>query len=396
MFTDGDVNAKHADALNVTTATPLPSSSDRFVSMSESAEPTSSPPDPTEQIIDVRADEAFDVDAVAEVLSDEIPGLSGRPDVKQFGGGKANLTYLLDYGTRELVLRRPPLGPVADKAHDMKREYTVLSKLHEAYPLAPRALAYCSDEDVIGTEFFVMERRTGVVVRETMPEVYADTDDAPQRMSFALMDALADLHAVDFEAIGLGDLGQPDGFIERQIEGWHQRWHAAKHEDVPVMDAVADWLRDHMPEETAAALVHNDYKLDNLMLDRADPGTPVAVFDWDMCTLGDPLSDLGALLTYWVQTTDPAPFQQFATMPVDERFPSRRELVERYATRSGRSIGDIRFYHALGLFRLTVIVAQIYIRYKRGQTQDQRFAALGPMIGVTAQAAHDVATGDWG
>ena len=364
--------------------------------MSESATSTSSTPDPTEQIINVRADEAFDVDAVDEVLNDEIPGLSGQPTVRQFGGGKANLTYLLDYGDRELVLRRPPLGPVAEKAHDMKREYTVLARLHDAYPLAPRALAYCGNKDVIGAEFFVMERRTGVVVRENMPEAYADIEDAPQRMSFALIDALADLHAVDFEAIGLGDLGQPDGFIERQIEGWHTRWHAAKHEDVPVMDAVADWLRDHMPEETDAALVHNDYKLDNLMLDPDDPGTPVAVFDWDMCTLGDPLSDLGALLTYWVQTTDPAPFQQFATMPVDERFPNRRELVERYAERSGRDLGDIRFYHALGLFRLTVIVAQIYIRYKRGQTQDQRFAALGPMIGITAQAAHDMATGAWG
>jgi len=175
--------------------------------MDTSADPTSSTPDPTEQIIDVRADEAFDVDAVATVLNNEIPDLTGRPKVRQFGGGKANLTYLLDYGDRELVLRRPPLGPVADKAHDMKREYMVLSKLQDAYPLAPRALAYCGEEDVIGAEFFVMERRTGVVVRESMPEAYADTEDAPQRMSFALIDALADLHAVDFEAVGLGVRG---------------------------------------------------------------------------------------------------------------------------------------------------------------------------------------------
>ncbi|PEN14000.1 phosphotransferase family protein [Longibacter salinarum] len=352
-------------------------------------------PDPSEQIIDVREDESFDIHAVAEFLNDRLEITSGIPTVRQFGGGKANLTYLLDYGENELVLRRPPLGPVAENAHDMHREYSVLSKLHQAYDLAPEALVYCGDPSLIGSEFFVMERRQGVVVRDTMPDAYRNLDDAPQRMSHALIDALADLHAVDYESIGLEDLGRPDGFIDRQIEGWYERWNAAKDENVGSMNEVYDWLCENRPDSNRASLVHNDYKLDNLMLTPNDPGTPVAVFDWDMCTLGDPLSDLGALLTYWIQPTDPAPFQKFATMPVDERFPSRSELVRRYASRSGRDVSNIRFYHALGLFRLTVIVAQIYIRYKRGQTKDERFAALGPMIRITAQAAREVAEGNW-
>jgi len=366
-----------------------------FPSVSHSCCVTHLMPHPSEQIIDVREDEAFDVDAVAAFLEDKLDGASGRPRVRQFGGGKANLTYLLDYGGVEYVLRRPPVGPVAESAHDMKREYTVLSRLHEVYPLAPRAFVYCDDPDIIGAEFFIMERRKGVVVRESMPEAFADHKRAPQKMSEALIHALADLHAVDYDTVGLGDLGKPNGFIRRQIEGWYQRWQNAKPDDSPVFDAAYRWLQAHQPEAGDATLVHNDYKLDNLMLDATAPGTAVAVFDWDMCTLGDPLSDLGALLTYWIQPDDPAPFRQFATMPVDDRFPSRAELLAQYAEKSGRDVSQIRFYHALGLFRLTVIVAQIYLRYRRGQTEDQRFAALGPMIEVTAQATHDVATGQW-
>jgi aminoglycoside phosphotransferase (APT) family kinase protein len=348
----------------------------------------------SEHIIDVRADEQIDEDALDDYLDGRLPGTDAPITVRQFGGGKANLTYLLDYGTHEYVLRRPPMGPVAESSHDMEREYTVLSALHKAFPLAPEAFLFCDDTDVIGDVFFVMERRHGAVVRETLPDVFADVDDAPQRMTRVLVDTLADLHAVDPAAVGLSDLGDPDGFIERQVEGWHRRWHQAKPRPLPLMDAVYHWLRENLPESGDGTLVHNDYKLDNLMLDPVDPGQPVAVFDWDMCTLGDPLSDLGALLTYWVQPDDPAPFRQFATMPVDDRFPSRQHLVARYAERSGRDVSALRFYHTLGLFRLTVIVAQISIRYERGQTEDERFAGLEPMIEVVAQSAYDVAQGE--
>ncbi len=344
--------------------------------------------------IDVRQDEQFDVAVLADYLRGMLPGTENKLAVRQFGGGAANLTYLLDYGTHEYVLRRPPLGPVAKSAHDMAREFKVLSVLHQTFSYAPRAFLYCDDPAIIGADFFVMERRRGIVVRKKMPPEFAHMPDAPRRMSAALVDALAAFHAVDYEAIGLGDLGKPEGFIGRQIEGWHRRWLKAKIEDVPEMTAVYTWLRDNQPQTTQFSLVHNDYKLDNVMLAADDPGQVAAIFDWDMCTLGDPLSDVGALLAYWSEPSDAAYLQGAAMMPTgDLGFMTRTELVERYAAKSGRSVADIRFYHALALFRVVVIIAQIYIRYHRGQTQDGRFAAFGPLIPLMARAALDVIKG---
>ncbi len=350
--------------------------------------------------ITVRPDERFDEAPLAVYLKDRLAGADQPLTVRQFGGGAANLTYLLDYGTHQYVLRRPPLGPIAKSAHDMGRESRVLSVLHNAFPPAPQALLYCTDASVIGSVFFVMQRRRGVVVRKTIPDVFADVPDAPPRMAEALVDTLVDLHAVDYTALGLADLGKPDGFIHRQIEGWYRRWHKAQAPGLAEANARADmetlyqWLLDNQPPSAAPSLVHNDYKLDNVMLSAEDPGHVVAVFDWDMCTLGDPLSDLGALLTYWVTPADPMPLQMMAMMPVDARFPTREALVQRYAERSGRDVSHMAFYHALGLYRLTVILAQIYVRYLKGQTQDRRFAALGQMIPVTVHTAlqtrHDI------
>jgi aminoglycoside phosphotransferase (APT) family kinase protein len=350
--------------------------------------------DTQDDTIPVRADEQLDEARLAAYLRGKLPGAEQLLTVRQFGGGAANLTYLLDYGTHEYVLRRPPLGPLAKAAHDMHREYKVLSVLHRAFPYAPQAYLYCDDRDIMGADFFVMERRQGVVVRRRLLDVYAQPADAPRRMSLALVDALAELHAVDYAAIGLADLGRPSGYIERQIEGWYKRWQAAKTEDVAEMDAVYGWLKEHIPASAYVSLVHNDYKLDNIMLAADDPGRIVAIFDWDMCTLGDPLADLGALLAYWSEPTDPAYLQSTSMMPTgDLGFPTRAELVERYAEKSGRSVKEINFYHTLGLFRIVVIIAQIYIRYLRGQTQDQRFAALGPTVPLTARAAQAVAFG---
>ena len=344
------------------------------------------------ETIPMRPDEQLDMRRLGDYLTGKLTGSDQTLAVRQFGGGAANLTYLLDYGAEQYVLRRPPLGPVAASAHDMGREYRVLSVLHQAYPYAPRAFLFCDDLSVIGAPFFVMERRQGVVVRRTMSEAYAAMPDAAQRMSEALVDALAAFHAVDYDALGLGGLGKPAGFIDRQIEGWYRRWHAAKTADLPDMDAVYAWLKANQPANTRVSLVHNDYKLDNVMLAAGDPGRVVAVFDWDMCTLGDPLADLGALLTYWTEPSDPPYLQATAMMPLGEPgFLSRAELVARYAGKSGRAVEAIDFYHALGLFRLTVIVAQIYIRYARGQTQDSRFAAMEFMIPALARRARELA-----
>jgi aminoglycoside phosphotransferase (APT) family kinase protein len=344
--------------------------------------------------IAVRTDEQFDEAHLAHYLHDKLDGAEAPLIVRQFGGGAANLTYLLDYGDHQYVLRRPPLGPVAPSSHDMAREFRVLSVLHQAFPPAPHAYLFCDDHSVIGSPFFVMQRKQGVVVRRSIPPEYADMPDASRRMSEALVDALAAFHAVDYHTLGLETLGKPAGFIERQVEGWYGRWHNARTHVLPQMETVYGWLRENVPPAGAPTLVHNDYKLDNVMLAADDPGSLIAIFDWDMCTLGDPLADLGALLTYWTEPGDAPHLQMTAMMPVgDSGFMTRAELVERYAEKSGRDVSHIRFYHALGLYRLVVICAQIYIRFERGQTQDARFEAFGQMIPLLAQAAQDVAVG---
>jgi aminoglycoside phosphotransferase (APT) family kinase protein len=342
---------------------------------------------PEPETIECRPDEALDESRLQDWLRGRLPGASGPIRVRQFGGGAANLTYLLDVGGQEYVLRRPPLGPVAPSAHDMAREFRVLSVLHRGFPEAPRAFLFCEDASVVGAPFFVMERRRGLVVRRQMPVEYAGRTEAPRLMSEALVDALARLHAVDYAALGLSGLGRPEGFLTRQVAGWYERWQKAMVEPVPAMDEVHAWLRENGPPTSPAALVHGDYKLDNLMLAPGDPARVVAVLDWDMATLGDPLSDLGALLTYWTEAGDPAPFRALAMMPTTPAFPSRAELVERYERASGRDVSGIGYYHVLGLFRLAVIAAQIYRRFVRGQTQDQRFAAMGALVPVVAETA---------
>jgi aminoglycoside phosphotransferase (APT) family kinase protein len=349
-------------------------------------------PEPTHETIAVRPDEQFDEAAVAAYLKGRLPGSDEPLTVRQFGGGAANLTYELDYGGHVYVLRRPPLGPIAPKSHDMAREHAVLSRIHGVYAPAPRSYLLCGDESLIGAPFFVMERRYGLVVRRQMPEAYAAIPNAARHLGEALVDGLAQLHNVDYGALGLDDLGKPAGFIERQVQGWFGRWEKARADAAPAMDLVHRWLVDNLPPDAAPALIHNDFKLDNSMFAAEDPGHLVAVFDWDMATLGDPLSDLGTLLTYWTDDDDPEAVRAFSPMPHDAAgFPSRREIVERYALASGRDVSGIRFYHVLGLYRVAVILAQIHIRWLRGQTRDERFAGLGDLVKLVAANAAELA-----
>lgn len=349
-------------------------------------------PEPATETISVRSGEEIDEAAVAGYLKGRLPGADGDLVVRQFGGGAANLTYELDYGDQVYVLRRPPLGPIAPRSHDMEREHRVLSRLSAVYPPAPHAHLFCDDESVIGAPFVVMERRYGIVVRRRMPALYAGRPEAPRLMGEALIEGLAALHTVDYAALGLTDLGKPGGFIERQVAGWFGRWERAKAEEVPAMEAAHGWLEDNLPPVTAWSLIHNDYKLDNSMFAVDDPSRLVAVFDWDMATLGDPLSDLGTLLTYWTDDDDLEEVRAFSPMPHDGAgFPSREELVEQYARLSGRDLSDIGFYHVLGLYRVAVILAQIYIRWVRGQTTDERFAGLGDLVKLVAARAADLA-----
>lgn len=340
-------------------------------------------PRPDEQdLIEVRPDERFDEIRLQLYLRDRLPGASGEMSVRQFSGGKANLTYLLTFGeSLEYVLRRPPLGDYAPSAHDMGRENRVLSVLRQAFPFAPRIYHYCEDEAVIGAPFLIMERCHGVVARDAVPGRFTADRDAPQQMSRALVDTLATFHEVDYKALGLSELGRPAGFIQRQVEGWWRRWGAARIDDAPQVKQIYHWLADHLPESSYHSLVHNDYKLDNTMFDANDPSRVVAILDWDMCTLGDPLSDVGTLLTYWTQPGDSAAVRAIGTMPAgDFNFYSRGQILQRYAERSGRDLSNMPFYHVLGIFRLLVILQQIYIRYVRGYTQDKRFAQLNVSV----------------
>lgn len=336
---------------------------------------------PDREVISIRDDEQLDTARLEPWLRDALPDAAGPFRLAQFGGGHANLTYLVSFGDVEYVLRRPPLGLVAPSAHDMVREHRVLKRLWQAYSLAPQSFAVCEDESVIGAPFHVLERRQGIVVRRELP---ADRDWPPEllgRMGSMLIDTLAALHQVDPADAGLDDLGRPEGFIVRQLDGWTKRWRVASHEDNPVMDGIIDWLHGRIPESQRTSLLHNDFKLDNMLLDADDPAIPRAVLDWDMCTRGDPLSDLGYVLTFWGQSDDDAAWILGASMPTwNVGFPSRADAIERYATATGLDCSGVHWYQVFGVFKIAVILQQIYIRYLRGQTKDERFAVFGKRI----------------
>lgn len=333
----------------------------------------------------IRSEERFDEAAVAAYLRTELPELFDDAPITfaQFPGGAANLTYLARSGDTEVVLRRPPLGEVAKSGHDMEREHRVLSRLWRAFPKAPRAYLYCADPDVMGKDFFVMERRHGHVIRGSWPAGFGI--DERRRTARDLVATLGELHHVDPSSVGLADLGHPDGFVTRQVAGWLRRWDAAKTRDVPDMEVAARLLDANVPSPQAAVILHNDYKLDNTMV--ANGGELVAVFDWDMCTRGDPLVDLGTLLAYWPDEAAP-------TYPVlGDRavtlspYLGRNDVVEAYAHATGFDVSGISYFEGLALFRIAVIIEQIYARYVAGATSDERFAAFEPLAPILAEAS---------
>jgi len=339
----------------------------------------------------IREDERLDEARLAAYLREHLPGLEGALAVEQFRGGHANLTYALRFGERELVLRRPPLGPVAPKSHDMVREFRALSALGPLFAPAPRVVHLCEDSSIIGAVFFVMERRHGIVVRSEWPAELGEDMTARRRMSEALIDALADLHAVDVRRPEIAALGKPEGFVERQVKGWYERWRLAKTRDIPAMDELCKWLSERIPRSSDSSVLHNDWKLDNTMFDANDLGRVVAVFDWDMTTLGDPLVDLGTLLGYWGEAGDGVLRGTGSAVTTLPGFLRRDEIAERYARRTGRDLSQIAFYETFALFKTAVVLEQIYVRYVRGQTKDERFAMLGPHVPSLAEAAQSLA-----
>ncbi len=336
----------------------------------------------------IRQDERFDESGVARYLHATLPELFPSENIEfdQFPGGAANLTYRARCADgEEWVLRRAPLGEVARGGHDMAREYKVLSRLWQEFPLAPRAYHYCENDDVMGKPFFVMERRRGSVVRDKWPSGFAEHPDRKRTSAESLVDALCALHAVDPSAVGLGELGRPEGFVQRQIEGWALRWDAAATRPVPDMDAASALLREDVPETQRAVILHNDFKLDNTMVD--DLGDLVAVFDWDMATLGDPLVDIGTLLAYWAQPDD-STYLVFGSnaVAIGDVMP-KSEVRARYAEQTGFDIARISYFEGLALFRIAVIIEQIYARFVSGQTADERFATFEPLAPLLAASA---------
>jgi aminoglycoside phosphotransferase (APT) family kinase protein len=337
---------------------------------------------------EVRSGEELEADRLAAYLGEHLPGLATPFEIQQFPRGRSNLTYLLRAGSRELVLRRPPLGADIRSAHDMGREYRILSQLSRHWARAPRPLLFCDDPEVIGAQFYVMERVPGIILRPKMP---AALHPRPERMAViatGFVETFAELHAIDYEAAGLRELGRPDGYVRRQVDGWIGRYENARTDDVPEMTTVAAWLDAWAPAESGASLIHNDFKYDNLVLDPEDGARVIAVLDWEMATLGDPLMDLGTSLGYWVEPQDPPGLRQLSLGPtLLPGNPTRTELVERYAAASGREIGDPLFYYVYGLFKIAVIVQQIYARYHRGYTQDLRFAQFNEGVRACALVA---------
>jgi aminoglycoside phosphotransferase (APT) family kinase protein len=341
----------------------------------------------------VRPGEELDLESLGAYLEGKVEGLTrSNLAVEQFPGGHSNLTYLLrGDGPAEYVLRRAPLGPVPPKAHDMARECKVLAAVHPHFPQAPKPALVCEDPSIIGAVFFVMERRKGLILRTGIPDSIRQQPDYASRISEAFLNCLAQLHSVDIQAHGLTALGKPEGFVERQVKGWSERWIRARTEETPEMDRVMEWLNANIPESTHATLVHNDYKLDNVMFPLDSIDRVEAVLDWEMATVGDPMIDVGLTLCYWTHAASPeisgGGVPSFTAEP---GFYTREQFLEAYSRRTGRELTGVRFHETLGVFKLAVILQQIYFRYWRGQTQDQRFANFHLRVRALTRKAADL------
>jgi aminoglycoside phosphotransferase (APT) family kinase protein len=346
--------------------------------------------DPTPQgTIPVREGEALDTRRVLEYLRSQIPDLpSGELQVRQFPTGASNLTYWIRVGEWEAVLRRPPVGPVPPKAHDMEREGRLLQRLHAVYPLAPNPFLICSDPAVLGVPFHVMEYRRGVVMDSRFPPEIQPTPESCRVIAERVVDTLVTLHDVDYRKAGLEDLGKPEGFLGRQVAGWIGRYEKAQTDEIPEASPLMEWLRHSVPESPAPTVIHNDFKLNNLLFDPTRLEV-AAVLDWEMATIGDPLFDLAIFLSYWVDPSDPESVRRILpNVSGAGPFPTRAEMAEMYAIRSGRDLRGIDWYQTFAYFKLAVILQQIYARWVRGQTRDPRFEGFGASVRALIEHAH--------
>jgi aminoglycoside phosphotransferase (APT) family kinase protein len=343
----------------------------------------------------IRSGEELDLAKLEPYLRRHFPDEAGALEVRQFPSGHSNLTYSLRLGGKELVLRRPPFGSKVKSAHDMSREFRVLSKLHSVYSPAPQALSYCDDDGIIGAPFYVMEPIRGIILRRNLPPDLNFSAEKARTLSESFIENLIRLHSVDYRTAGLSDLGKPEGYLERQVRGWTERYYGSKTHDYPEVEKISSWMQQRMPTTNGAALIHNDYKYDNVVLDVNDITRIVGVLDWEMCTIGDPLSDLGTALAYWVDRADPELVQQNRWGPTIEPGSfTRAEIVHYYAEKTGCDASQIAFYLTFARFKLAVIVQQIYYRYQQGLTKDERFASMRDKIQFLLRASlHCAQTG---
>jgi len=335
----------------------------------------------------VRDEDAFDVRRVATWLranAQDAQGIDGEPEVRQFAGGASNLTYQLTYPSgRQLILRRPPVGAKARSAHDMHREFSIQSRLAPVFGYVPEMVAFCDDHDVLGSDFYVMAKLDGTILRHDVPDDVDLPPEKAQALCGSFVDVLVELHGVDVAAAGLEDLGKGAGYVERQVTGWSDRFRRARTDNVGDYEDVMGWLDARRPDDVATCVIHNDFRLDNVVLDAADPLTVRGVLDWEMATLGDPLMDLGGALAYWIQADDDEHFRSFARQPSDAPgMLTRAEMVRSYCARTGLSVDPKQwaFYEVFGLFRLGVIAQQIYYRFHHGQTSNPAYAQFLPVV----------------
>src|SRR5580658_1003962 len=336
----------------------------------------------------MRAGEELNRATLEPFLRGQFPNEHGYIEFAQYPAGHSNLTYSVKFGARELVLRRPPFGSKVKSAHDMSREYRVLSKLHAAYPPAPEVLLYCDDESVLGAPFYLMQPIHGIILRRHLPAALDFSAEKARRLSESFIDNLVRLHHVDYAAAGLADLGKPEGYLERQVRGWTERYHGSKTYDYSEVEKITAWMQQRMPTTKAVSLIHNDYKYDNVVLDPGEITRIVGVLDWEMCTVGDSLSDLGTALAYWVDKTDPQDIHQDRWGPTTEEGSfTRAAIVHHYAQKTGCDVAHIAFYLTFARFKLAVIVQQIYYRYHQGLTTDARFATMPTTIQMLLRAS---------
>jgi aminoglycoside phosphotransferase (APT) family kinase protein len=330
---------------------------------------------------EIRTGEELNAENLQSFLRENFNAKAEEIEISQFPSGSSNLTYLVKIAGQQFVLRRPPFGNTVKSAHDMKREFEVLSKLSKVYQPAPKPLIFCGDETIIGSEFYLMERRTGLIIRGKSPSVLENSSELQRKVCERFIENLVELHTLDYQKIGLGDLGRPEGYARRQVEGWTKRYFNAKTDEHIELETAIEWLSQNIPAASGAALIHNDYKFDNVMLNPENLTEIVAVLDWEMTTVGEPLMDLGSSLAYWMSKESG---EHLLNMPFNPRILmeniSRRALVEMYEKASGKNVSDILFYYVFGTFKLAVIAQQIYARFVKGFTADKRFATFDHFV----------------